>query len=118
RSMTSTSILKTFETLWDGHFFHAESGRSEKGRIGESGLSAHLSPRHLRKAFGARFLIWAQLWFCLIKKGFISAFRKFYCWSCFFSRRDSPPRSEEHTSELQSRFDLVCRLLLEKKNTH
>src|SRR5437868_9752200 len=27
-------------------------------------------------------------------------------------------RSEEHTSELQSRFDLVCRLLLEKKNIH
>src|SRR5437868_8039450 len=27
-------------------------------------------------------------------------------------------RSEEHTSELQSRFDLVCRLLLEKKKTH
>src|SRR5699024_12877925 len=26
------------------------------------------------------------------------------------------PRSEEHTSELQSRFDLVCRLLPEKKN--
>src|SRR5699024_11826584 len=25
-------------------------------------------------------------------------------------------RSEEHTSELQSRFDLVCRLLLEKQN--
>src|SRR5699024_11623187 len=39
--------------------------------------------------------------------------------------RETPPcavfhkcggcRSEEHTSELQSRFDLVCRLLLEKK---
>src|SRR5437868_13236139 len=27
-------------------------------------------------------------------------------------------RSEEHTSELQSRFDLVCRLLLEKKKVH
>src|SRR5689334_24313856 len=27
------------------------------------------------------------------------------------------PRSEEHTSELQSQFHLVCRLLLEKKNT-
>src|SRR5207247_11358289 len=26
--------------------------------------------------------------------------------------------SEEHTSELQSRVDLVCRLLLEKKNRH
>src|SRR5690349_22551308 len=32
------------------------------------------------------------------------------CWA----RRSS--RSEEHTSELQSRRDLVCRLLLEKKN--
>src|SRR5699024_12736952 len=28
---------------------------------------------------------------------------------------DCSSRSEEHTSELQSRFDLVCRLLLEKK---
>src|SRR2546428_1747563 len=27
-------------------------------------------------------------------------------------------RSEEHTSELQSRSDLVCRLLLEKKKPH
>src|SRR5438105_8577739 len=39
----------------------------------------------------------------------------------FPSARISPqpvvPRSEEHTSELQSRVDLVCRLLLEKKNT-
>src|SRR5438067_3407782 len=41
-------------------------------------------------------------------------------------RRARPPgpsprasrRSEEHTSELQSRFDLVCRLLLEKKKPH
>src|SRR3712207_7256217 len=30
------------------------------------------------------------------------------------SARPSPPRSEEHTSELQSRQYLVCRLLLEK----
>src|SRR5690554_4082907 len=29
---------------------------------------------------------------------------------------DQDPRSEEHTSELQSRPHLVCRLLLEKKN--
>src|SRR5689334_24617596 len=38
-------------------------------------------------------------------------------------RRDGPPlgvqgRSEEHTSELQSQFHLVCRLLLEKKKKH
>src|SRR5256885_13234717 len=32
--------------------------------------------------------------------------------------RHSPVRSEEHTSELQSPCNLVCRLLLEKKKTH
>src|SRR3712207_7744408 len=32
--------------------------------------------------------------------------------------KDGEPRSEEHTSELQSRQYLVCRLLLEKKKTH
>src|SRR6478752_10693946 len=31
-------------------------------------------------------------------------------------RRTPPRRSEEHTSELQSRLQIVCRLLLEKKN--
>jgi len=31
---------------------------------------------------------------------------------------ETPLRSEEHTSELQSRSDLVCRLLLEKKKKH
>src|SRR5699024_12314006 len=33
----------------------------------------------------------------------------------FVRREPAATRSEEHTSELQSRFDLVCRLLLEKK---
>src|SRR2546421_9383176 len=35
----------------------------------------------------------------------------------FFSSRRRHTRSEEHTSELQSRSDIVCRLLLEKKKT-
>src|SRR5215469_17152026 len=46
----------------------------------------------------------------------------FVCSSCrllsssgFASAVAQPRRSEEHTSELQSRRDLVCRLLLEKK---
>src|SRR5256885_10574961 len=34
------------------------------------------------------------------------------------SRRFPGDRSEEHTSELQSPCNLVCRLLLEKKKTH
>src|SRR3712207_7495451 len=36
-----------------------------------------------------------------------------YCWG----QDAAPARSEEHTSELQSRQYLVCRLLLEKKKT-
>src|SRR5690242_5226756 len=45
--------------------------------------------------------------------------------ACFEQQRQRPPyrsqtctaRSEEHTSELQSHVNLVCRLLLEKKKT-
>src|SRR2546422_3253540 len=37
--------------------------------------------------------------------------------SCSSCARRSGSRSEEHTSELQSRLHLVCRLLLEKKKT-
>src|SRR5256886_5635719 len=46
------------------------------------------------------------------------------CWPCWRRRRSSTTaatrfpicsRSEEHTSELQSQSNLVCRLLLEKK---
>src|SRR5437588_3716802 len=36
---------------------------------------------------------------------------------CFPDALLADMRSEEHTSELQSHSDLVCRLLLEKKNT-
>src|SRR2546429_961537 len=35
-----------------------------------------------------------------------------------FLGREPDPRSEEHTSELQSRLHLVCRLLLEKKKNN
>src|SRR2546422_1979641 len=45
--------------------------------------------------------------------------RHFRCLPCIACgsghRQTSAPRSEEHTSELQSRLHLVCRLLLEKK---
>src|SRR2546427_8299010 len=36
-------------------------------------------------------------------------------WSCRRGRTPARSRSEEHTSELQSQSNLVCRLLLEKK---
>ena len=41
-----------------------------------------------------------------------------FCIKCGFTDHttsECTPRSEEHTSELQSHSDLVCRLLLEKK---
>src|SRR5438067_8174253 len=44
--------------------------------------------------------------------------KRFEAALCVPKRQTSRDRSEEHTSELQSRFDLVCRLLLEKKNRH
>src|SRR2546429_6664094 len=44
--------------------------------------------------------------------------RRTWLWFVHKTRRREAERSEEHTSELQSRLHLVCRLLLEKKNTH
>src|SRR2546430_10892175 len=41
---------------------------------------------------------------------------KQYC--CDARQNNTADRSEEHTSELQSQSNLVCRLLLEKKNKH
>src|SRR5688500_20361684 len=53
-----------------------------------------------------------------ISAGFVIRWKD--CTSCRLSlrgpRRRSMTRSEEHTSELQSPCNLVCRLLLEKKN--
>src|ERR1041385_9443333 len=51
---------------------------------------------------------------------YTTLFRSSHSFSCGFFRLVAPmrmscSRSEEHTSELQSRLHLVCRLLLEKK---
>src|SRR5947207_6263522 len=48
----------------------------------------------------------------LYESAAMAAFALFYLWRV---RRHDAFRSEEHTSELQSHSDLVCRLLLEKK---
>src|SRR2546429_4571223 len=47
--------------------------------------------------------------------GGVVAVRKGTRMSCVTQISEFSPRSEEHTSELQSRLHLVCRLLLEKK---
>src|SRR2546422_5136921 len=47
-----------------------------------------------------------------------SSLMRYPLYMTFFSTPDKLERSEEHTSELQSRLHLVCRLLLEKKKTN
>src|SRR6266403_6079391 len=76
---------------------------------------------------GTAFLVAACLYcrFCARHSAAFSASRQTCAANSLPVQSDSPRsrtlrlswlRSEEHTSELQSRRDLVCRLLLEKKN--
>src|SRR5690606_41674695 len=56
---------------------------------------------------------------CWMARGSAAAGRCLaHACQCFPPVHAVAPRSEEHTSELQSRENLVCRLLLEKKKTH
>src|SRR2546429_6764500 len=52
-----------------------------------------------------------------VYRGKVVTIKEFGCFVEIFPGKDGL-RSEEHTSELQSRLHLVCRLLLEKKNKH
>src|SRR2546430_10222331 len=47
---------------------------------------------------------------------FFAVFLGYLVWRVIRRAQDGSLRSEEHTSELQSQSNLVCRLLLEKKN--
>src|SRR5699024_11975787 len=64
-------------------------------------------PKHLSPTFS-----WCNR-FIIIRNCGITNQKNTYV--CHIILHNSFNRSEEHTSELQSRFDLVCRLLLEKK---
>src|ERR1017187_8041951 len=56
-----------------------------------------------------------QLWYILDCETRCAKNKPPRCRSGFTARKRAGPRSEEHTSELQSPMYLVCRLLLEKK---
>src|SRR5690625_6100281 len=92
----------------------------------------YLLPAHFLTALARRISNCRWRWFSRLFIGvFVRAFavdmseaergqvRDYSCFDDFFTRRLKPGarplRSEEHTSELQSRGHLVCRLLLEKK---
>src|SRR2546428_3858648 len=55
-------------------------------------------------------------WVCRAKLRSVLDLTDDLCLYSEWRHKSSVRRSEEHTSELQSRSDLVCRLLLEKKN--
>src|SRR5687768_41813 len=75
--------------------------------LADAGRLAHAFANHLPAAEFAFVAAETKIMFhlrdqrCIAERDFIA---------------DSRPRSEEHTSELQSRLHLVCRLLLEKNN--
>src|SRR5690242_21480741 len=97
-------------------------------RIASSGRLAHKPPFRTPRRISskpARWTRWAGSVFCALwnprAAGTIwapslpGAFPrlKVFFWS--FGKQEQQARSEEHTSELQSHVNLVCRLLLEKK---
>src|SRR5690349_24011633 len=68
-----------------------------------------------RSGRGNHLLDFAAAFGTLLDHGIRESLDAFKAVTALNASRDSLIRSEEHTSELQSRRDLVCRLLLEKK---
>src|SRR5699024_12025862 len=96
-SLRSTMLsLLSYVYLPPPRYLHSFPTRRSSDLSG-SGLAAYTPPSH-------RFL----------RSGLCSPSRM-ECRSAITATGIAQDRSEEHTSELQSRFDLVCRLLLEKK---
>src|SRR5699024_11806859 len=81
-----------------------------------SALRSSICPETMRLARGANIAIsWlaiAESYGAKVGSSAVSISKASVCRDT--DRRADNFRSEEHTSELQSRFDLVCRLLLEK----
>src|SRR2546422_3716987 len=73
--------------------------------VADSGKSIFLEEHFCQRGTVKTFR-WEIPYPCIVRLGEISA------------APDACERSEEHTSELQSRLHLVCRLLLEKKKHH
>src|SRR5437868_3620135 len=87
-------VLASIGPVWDGN---------EVWLIAAGGTLYFAFPTLYASAFSGFYLpLMIVLWLLILRGASIEF-------------RNHIKRSEEHTSELQSRFDLVCRLLLEKK---
>src|SRR5699024_11972078 len=83
-------------------------------------LDTYRNNKFLFLQFTLRLKHWCD-WFCKVNEPLkILAQKNTLCYCLSYHTKTNLhrgflySRSEEHTSELQSRFDLVCRLLLEK----
>src|SRR5687768_17974717 len=94
------STLFPYTTL-----FRSEQYRER--RDGAHGLF-HLTARSVRMR---------PTWLASVPNHIAPVFASNIMWRMVSLTSFTETRSEEHTSELQSRLHLVCRLLLEKKNT-
>src|SRR2546421_3934641 len=101
-----------YDTIVSVFFFQAEDGIRDLIVTGVQTCALPISRADHRRGDGAR----------LVLRSPAGAGRDVRCPRAPEGRARSPDgvdphesRSEEHTSELQSRSDLVCRLLLEKK---
>src|SRR5690625_6033341 len=95
RSLISCPTRRSSDLFDVFYLSHRYNPGRPKGRLGPSAASAAAYPRGIGTASPIHF--------------------------ASFPREGTSPesvRSEEHTSELQSRGHLVCRLLLEKKKPH
>src|SRR5699024_742059 len=84
----------------------------DKGHKMSKSLGNVISPNDVIKQMGAEII---RLWVAGADTTSDVAVSQDILRQSAESYRKIRNRSEEHTSELQSRFDLVCRLLLEKK---
>src|SRR2546430_12506510 len=86
--------------------------RSSDLELDKEAQACHTRAVQLAKTVDAQ--AWDGAWYC---RGYFDDGTPFGARENAEARIDSlPQRSEEHTSELQSQSNLVCRLLLEKKN--
>src|SRR5437868_11718801 len=105
--MVGNSSRKPFPPGLNGRFAHDSTRRSRHMPSGDGQIVRNLRSHPMTAADFRRIALSLEGVEEYSHAG-LPAFRE----SLLRSSGDSVDRSEEHTSELQSRFDLVCRLLL------
>src|SRR2546430_4116867 len=94
-----------FDCDWSSDVCSSDLGQAARGSRAKSGLTGGRARNQSERVHRAHAFVQAEVPRPLTR-------------NCAHASRTEAVRSEEHTSELQSQSNLVCRLLLEKKNEH